>query len=203
MSQPKAPGLSYIPGTAREVETIKLKAAAQRVRVLTLEHTNATVAAGLENMEKYSSIHLACHAIQDEEEPLRSRFYFYDGSLDLARLIAKNLENGDCAFLSACQTGAGDTKLSDEAVHLAAGMLAAGYRRVVATMWSIGDREAPNVAKDFYEYLLARQGSSSDLGFDGSLSAHALHHAIQQLRQRLDSSEKSFLSWVPYVHFGL
>lgn len=33
----------------------------------------------------------------------------------------------------------GDEKLSDEVVHLAAGISAAGYRGVVATMWSISD----------------------------------------------------------------
>ena len=45
----------------------------------------------------------------------------------------------DLALLSACQTSAGDEKLSEEVIHLAAGMLAAGYRGAVATMWSIRD----------------------------------------------------------------
>ncbi|KAJ2930106.1 hypothetical protein H1R20_g6978, partial [Candolleomyces eurysporus] len=71
--------------------------------------------------------------------------------------MQKDLKNADLAFLSACQTSAGEQKLSEEAVHLAAGMLAAGYRRVVATMWAIGDRHAPEVAKDFYDYLFAHQ----------------------------------------------
>ncbi|TEB28294.1 hypothetical protein FA13DRAFT_1775971 [Coprinellus micaceus] len=69
----------------------------------------------------------------------------------------------------------------DEAVHLAAGMLAAGYRRVVATMWGIGDKYAPKVAEDFYDYLLTHRSGDSERQFDGSLSAHALHHAVQQL----------------------
>jgi CHAT domain-containing protein len=151
-------------------------------------------------MDKFSSIHLACHASQDHREPLKSRFLFHDGSLTLSKIMQKNLKNADLAFLSACQTSTGEETLSEEAVHLAAGMLAAGYRQAVATMWSIGDHHAPEVAKDFYDYLLARQCGS---GFDGSQSAYALCYATQKLRQRLDYSSKSLLAWTPYVHYGL
>jgi CHAT domain-containing protein len=151
-------------------------------------------------MEKFSSIHLACHASQDQKEPLKSRFLFHNGPLTLSQIMQKNFKNADLAFLSACQTSTGEENLSEEAVHLAAGMLAAGYQRAVATMWAIGDSHAPEVAKDFYDYLLAHQCGS---GFDGSQSAYALHYAIQKLRQRLDNSPNSLLAWAPYVHFGL
>jgi CHAT domain-containing protein len=114
--------------------------------------------------------------------------------------MLQNLKNADLAFLSACQTSTGEERLSEEAVHLAAGMLAAGYQRVVATMWAIKDSHAPEVARDFYDYLLAHQ---HDNGFDGSQSAFALHHAVQKLRQRLDNSSALLLAWIPYVHFGL
>jgi CHAT domain-containing protein len=39
------------------------------------------------------------------------------------------------AFLSACETAEDDKKVSDEAMHLAATLLFAGFRGVVATMW--------------------------------------------------------------------
>jgi CHAT domain-containing protein len=48
-----------------------------------------------------------------------------------------SLESAQLAYPSACHTSAGDEKLSEEAVHLAAGMMAAGYRGVLATMWEI------------------------------------------------------------------
>ncbi|TEB25887.1 hypothetical protein FA13DRAFT_1896470 [Coprinellus micaceus] len=60
--------------------------------------------------------------------------------------------------------------------------LAAGYRRVVSTMWEIGDRHAPQVASDFYQYLWIHRPEGSGTRFDGSLSAYALHHATQELR---------------------
>ncbi|RXW12490.1 hypothetical protein EST38_g13363 [Candolleomyces aberdarensis] len=201
-SQPEVPNLPKISGTTKEVRLIHAKVVEHGVRVLNLEGNDVTVDTALEHMERFSSIHLACHASQDQNDPLQSRFRFHDGPLELSTIIRKNLKNADLAFLSACQTSTGKEELSEEVVHLAAGMLAAGYRRVVATMWAIGDKHAPDVATDFYDYLLAQRVEADGSGFDGSKSAYALHHAIQQLRQRLDNSEKSLLAWIPYVHFG-
>ncbi|KAH6890186.1 TPR-like protein [Coprinopsis sp. MPI-PUGE-AT-0042] len=180
-SQPNAPGTSPIPGTTKEVWSINSMATENGARVAMLEGSTLTVDKCLQHMEDYSCIHLACHASQNVAEPLESQFRFHNGSLDLAVIIQRDLKNADLAFLSACQTSAGDEKLSDEAVHLAAGMLAAGYRRVVATMWSIGDGHAPEVANDFYSYLFSHREEGSGSTVDGSTSAYALHHAIQQL----------------------
>ncbi|KAF6752131.1 CHAT domain-containing protein [Ephemerocybe angulata] len=202
-SQPNAPGASPIAGTTREVRAIHEAAIKSGARVEKLEGDATTIEKCLENMESYTNVHLACHASQNAANPLQSRFLFHKGTLDLAIIIQKNLKNADLAFLSACQTSTGEEKLSDEAVHLAAGMLAAGYRRVVGTMWSIGDRHAPEVAHDFYQYLWRHGDPASGSGFDGTNSAYALHHAIGELRLRLkDNSERSLLAWIPYVHFG-
>ena len=46
----------------------------------------------------------------------------------------KKIVGADLAYLSACQTSTSNEKLSEEAVHLAAGMMAAGYHGDVATM---------------------------------------------------------------------
>jgi CHAT domain-containing protein len=198
--QPNAPNAQAIPGTIQEVTSIYEQLIKHGARAQKVEGSNLTVEEGLEYMESFSSIHLACHASQDHREPLKSGFLFHDGPLTLSDIMQKNLKNADLAFLSACQTSTGEETLSEEAVHLAAGMLAAGYRQVVATMWSIEDSHAPEVAKDFYDYLLAHQCGS---GFDGSQSASALHYATQRLRQRLDNSSESLLAWTPYVHYGL
>ncbi|KAH6888900.1 CHAT domain-containing protein [Coprinopsis sp. MPI-PUGE-AT-0042] len=202
ISQPNAPGTSPIPGTTKEVQSVFKMAAQKGDRAAMLKGSTLTVNECLQYMEHYSCSHLACHASQNVAEPLKSQFLFHNGSLNLATIIQRDLKNADLAFLSACQTSAGDEKLSDEAVHLAAGMLAAGYRRVVATMWSIGDGNAPEVANDFYSYLFGHREEGSGNSVDGSVSAYALHHAVQRLRQRLDNSENSLLAWAPYVHFG-
>ncbi|RXW11831.1 hypothetical protein EST38_g14024 [Candolleomyces aberdarensis] len=206
VSQPHAPGYPFIPGTTAEIERIaqKINESQATVRTLRLEDENATVKAGTEGMESYSCVHLACHAAQDIEEPLKSGFYLHDGRLELSAIIKSHIKSADFAFLSACQTSTGDHKLSEEAVHLAAGMLAAGYRGVVATMWSIQDKYAPEVAEDFYADLLLRD--SAGLGrnaIDGSNAAYSLHRAVRNLRARHGDSDALFLAWIPYVHFGL
>ncbi|KAF5331233.1 hypothetical protein D9611_013063 [Ephemerocybe angulata] len=202
-SQPHASSASPIPGTTKEVQTIFKRAEESGVRVSKLEGNEMSVATCLDQMQEFSCIHLACHGSQNAAEPLQSRFLFHQGDLELGTIIKSNLKNADLAFLSACQTSTGQEALSDEAVHLAAGMLAAGYRRVIGTMWSIGDAPAQEVATTFYDYLFSHRDEANGPGFDGTLSAVALHHATQQLRLRLDDSEHSLLTWIPFVHFGL
>ncbi|KAF6756102.1 TPR-like protein [Ephemerocybe angulata] len=201
--QPNAPGRSHIPETTTEVQSIYDLARMEGMRAQRFDGSAITSATCLDSMERFSIIHLACHAYQDATNPLESRFLFHNGSLDLLSILQRNLKHADLAFLSACQTGTGSEKLPDEAVHLAAGMLAAGYRRVVATMWAIRDQHAPAVATDFYQYLLDHRDPADGSGFYGTHSARALHHATQQLRIRLgNDSDESLLAWIPYVHFG-
>ena len=104
--------------------------------------------------------------------------------------------------MSACQTSTGDEKLSDEAVHLAAGMLAVGYRSIVATMWSIQDKYGPVVAEGFYKDLMEKGTASCRPGFDSINAAPALHQVIQSFRRQVGDAEQGLLTWVPYVHFG-
>jgi len=92
--------------------------------------------------------------------------------------------------------------LSEEVVHLAAGMLAVGYCGVVNTMWNISDVHGPEFATEFYKYLLAEKGSE---GLDSTWAAYALDDAVRKVRERLGdapSDDAAFLTWVPYVHFG-
>ena len=149
-------------------------------------------------LDKFNFVHLACHAVQDSNLPLNSSFHLQDGQLRLSEIIKKNT-TADFAFLSACQTSTGDEKLSEEVVHLAAGMLVAGYRGVVATMWSIQDKHCPQISEDFYTHLL----SESKGTFGPERAAYAMHYAVQRLQKKLDNSDTSLLAWVPYVHYGL
>ena len=146
----------------------------------------------------HSCIHFACHAHQNTQDPLKSNFMLHDGGLELSEIIKRQLVGADLALLPACQTSKGDEKLSE---NLAARMLAAGYRGVVATMWSISDRHGPQVAEDFYARLISQElerSPASGLSTDGA--AHALHYSTQKLRKQLGDLA---LDWIPYVHFGL
>ncbi|KAG8738472.1 hypothetical protein FRC10_006818, partial [Ceratobasidium sp. 414] len=128
-------------------------------------------------------------------EPTASAFHLHDGPLDLAAVTRKQLKHADLVFLSACQTAKGDKELSEEAVHLAAGMIMAGYWTVIATMWSINDEDAPIVAEKFYAYMLDGNAPKEQK------AAKALHHVMGYLRDRIGI--KGFERWAPYVHLGV
>jgi hypothetical protein len=165
----------------------------QMLTVLT--RTEATVDKVESEMNKCPWVHFACHGVQDLNAPLKSGFLLQDGCLELSKIISKSVSNADFAFLSACQTAAGDLNHPDEAIHLAAGMLSAGYHSVIATMWSIGDDDAPFIADSVYTHLLADKKPNSQK------AAEALHYAVQSLCKRYNY--QSFSSWVPFIHMGV
>ena len=80
-------------------------------------------------------LHLACHGHQDSDNPLESGFVMQDNMLTIARLMSLNLDRAFLAFLSACETAKGDKAQPNQAIHLAAAMLFAGFKSVVGTMW--------------------------------------------------------------------
>jgi CHAT domain-containing protein len=162
----------------------------------------ATLENVVEGLKAADWVHFACHGVQHPSKPTESALLLAGHSrLTLKKLMELNLSHRDMAFLSACQTATGDKKVPDEAVHLAAGMLAAGYRGVIATMWSVGDQVAPQVARDVYGHLFRGKGTP-----DPTEAAHALHHAIDKLCEGLGSGRVDnewFLSWVPLIHMGV
>ena len=204
ISQPNTPGCPPIPATTKEMNCISKVFGSFDAEPLCLEEESASVTRVKLEMESHGSVHFACHATQDFENPLKNGFYLHDGRLELSEIIKQKFAVRGLAFLSACETSTstGDEMLSEEAVHLAAGMLAAGYQSVVATMWSIKDQFGPVVAESFYKDLMERGKALGKTGIDSSGAAHALHHAIQGLRETVGDSEQGLLTWVPYVHFG-
>jgi CHAT domain-containing protein len=94
-----------------------------------------TKAGVLAKLESAKLIHLACHGIQHRSEPHKSHFCLTTGDLSVSELMKMDLKNAFFAFLSACETAKGDSKHADEVVHLAATMLFASFKSVVATMW--------------------------------------------------------------------
>lgn len=86
-------------------------------------------------LQSSNVIHLACHGVQDSKEPHKSRFCLSTGDLAVSELMQLNLKDAFLAYLSACETAKGDKRHADEVVHLAATMLFAGFKSVVATMW--------------------------------------------------------------------
>lgn len=95
----------------------------------------ASAADVLQALPDVAILHLACHGEQDSQDALNSGFSMRDSRLRVSDLMALNLRGAFLAFLSACETARGDDRQPDQAVHLAATMLFAGFRSVVGTMW--------------------------------------------------------------------
>ncbi|KAE9398697.1 hypothetical protein BT96DRAFT_1020002 [Gymnopus androsaceus JB14] len=197
VSQPDTPGFSALPGTVEETKVIQKYTSSEHT--CHLNHDAATTDVVMHEISKYNFVHFACHGIQDIHDPLNSSFALYDQKLRLKALMNLSLSNVQLAFLSACQTATGDVNLPEEAVHLAAGMLAVGYPSVIATLWSIGDEEAPFVADRVYANLLGHHGISSEEK-STMTPAYALHEAIKDLRKEV--VETNFVKWVPFIHLG-
>ena len=195
--QPPSDGLSRLPGVATELEHIRgVIRNSPSARTTLLESSVGTVEEVLALMKEADWVHFACHGIQDTASPTESGLCLADRRrLKISDIIALSRSRGGLAFLSACQTAMGDEGLSDEAIHIAAGMLFAGYGGVIGTMWSISDKLAPDVARDVYAQLF-RNGTRPDY----REAARALHGAIGRLR---DSGRASFATWLPFIHVGL
>ncbi|CUA76642.1 BAI1-associated protein 3 [Rhizoctonia solani] len=195
IGQAITPGHNPLPGTTKELAHVKQHAQTRtNVEYSQLIDAEATMATVLDAMEQHDWVHLACHAHQNVNDPTKSGFYLHDGILDLSAINRKSFKNKGLAFLSACQTATGDEKLPDEAIHLASGMLMAGYPSVIATMWSVVDQDAPFVADKVYAQLM-KDGKLED-----GETGRALHNAIAGLREQV--GEKEFGRWVPYIHIG-
>lgn len=196
VAQPFADGQSYIPGTRKELDHIQ-RLARGKVPILRLEGDSASTESVQQGMKASRWVHFACHGVQNASTPTQSALLLAGSSrLTLSNIIQLSLPNADLAFLSACQTATGAKSLQEEAVHLAAGMLLAGYRGVIATMWSIMDNDAPQVAADVYEHLFKTSPP------DPTRAAVALHLATRKLREG-SGRYKSFFHWVPFIHIGV
>ena len=192
--QPPSDGLPPLQGVATELGCIQ-KAIKDSTCITLVESSAGTVEEVLELMKEVDWVHFACHGIQDPTSPTNSGLCLAnERRLRVSDIITFSRSRGGLAFLSACQTATGDKELSDEAIHIAAGMLFAGYSGVIGTMWRISDSLAPTVARDVYKELF-RDGKRPDY----REAARALHEATKRARDR---GEK-FVDWVPFIHVGL
>ncbi|PPQ88891.1 hypothetical protein CVT25_009126 [Psilocybe cyanescens] len=145
-----------------------------------------------------SVVHFACHGTQDALKPLDSGLKLSDGLLRISRIMKEKMPNGSLAFLCACETAMGDQNIPDEAMSLAACLLFSGFRRVVATMWEMMDKDGPTISDAFYRELFRGPDGKTAGEPDVTKSAYALHIAVKELRSR----KVSFRRWIPFIHMG-
>jgi hypothetical protein len=132
--------------------------------------------------------HFACHGVTDVDHPDRSALKLHDGDLTVAEVGGLNID-AHLAYLSACSTAQGSSRLMDEALHLATAFQLAGFRHVVGTLWPVSDEAAYAFADHAYTAL-------AEHPFE---VAQAVHTATRRLR----ASFRAPLLWASHVHLGL
>ncbi|KAF8748920.1 TPR-like protein [Rhizoctonia solani] len=193
VGQESTPGHGPLPGSVSELTHIRSHAK-DRAVYSQLTGDQATTTTVLSAMKQHDWIHLACHAQHNIVDPTKGGFYLHDGALDLAAITRRSFKDKGLAFLSVRQGPMAHEKLPDEVIHLASGMLMAGYPSVIAPMWSVADDDTPFMADKIYAQLMeSRKIGNGEVG-------KALHHALAALREKV--GEKEFGRWVPYIHIG-
>ena len=193
VGQSSIAGMMPLPGVTEEIAFIQKILG---VEALTLDESKATVDGVAESLPKCSWAHFACHGVQDPVKPMDSGLVMWNGHrLTLSRLAQSSLASAEFAFLSCCESAKGSKQFPNEAMHLTAGLQFIGYRGVIGTMWSVGDKDALSVAKHVYGELFKDGTGQASV----SKAALALHQAILLLR----ANNVPLARWVPFVHFGL
>ncbi len=147
---------------------------------------------------QYRMVHFATHGIIDYDSPELSGLLLslYDdqhrpqeGLLQMHEIY--NLKFPvELAVLSACGTGVGNEMKGEGLTSLSRGFIYAGARRVVASLWEVGDASTAELMNAFYRNLLINQLSP----------AAALRAA--QLEMWNKNRNESPYSWAAFVTYG-
>ncbi len=192
----RTPGHADLPGADQEAATIE-ELFVGRVDVLgPTGNPPATFDAVMTAISDHQWVHFACHGHTDLVDPSASLLLLADHShrpFTVLDLIHARLQGVEFAFLSACTTAQTAVALPDEAIHLAAGALLAGYRQVIGTLWWITDADTVWLTEMFYGALTAAP-PPSPVG-----AARALHEATRELRFMYATQPSR---WAAYTHVG-
>ena len=122
------------------------------------EGESATKFNFLQWLDSAAILHIPTHAIALPEHPDHSHIVFQeaDGSYDILRLEEiYNLNiSADMLVLSACETGTGKLEEGEGISSLGKGIMEAGAKSVVQSLWSVDDKGTYELMRSFYAHLL-------------------------------------------------
>jgi CHAT domain-containing protein len=131
-------------------------------------------------------IHIASHGFFRQDKPIFSGIRLGDTFLTLYDLYRLRLPV-DQITLSGCSTGTSVVAAGDELIGLVRGLLSAGARTLLLTLWDVNDSSTATFMKIFYNRLL-----------HGSDRASALRDAMAALRELHPHP----YYWAPFVLVG-
>lgn len=116
---------------------------------------------------KFDIIHLAMHAVLNDNDPMHSILLFSPENDNINDSYLKTYEiygiplKSKMVVLSSCNTGSGTLNSGEGILSLARGFMYSGSESVVMSMWEIEDRSGTQIVKMFYDNL--RRGNSKSL----------------------------------------
>jgi len=131
-------------------------------------------------------VHIATHGEFRTDNPMFSSIRLADSFLSVYDFYDFRLR-AELVTLSGCGTGLSVVTSGDELLGLVRGLLYAGTRAVLLTLWDVNDQSTAAFMKLFY----ANMASTND-------RSGALRQAVQQLRQ----SYPDVYHWAPFVLIG-
>jgi len=158
--------IGALPHARREVRTMR-RMLGRTSRVLTgadaSEHELKTL-----DLSQFRIVHLAAHAIVDEQRPERSAVLLApgadheDGLLQFREVVDLDMD-GRIVILTACRSASGPILGGDGAMGLAHAFFLAGSRTVVAGLWPLRDDEVSVLVEPFATALAQGQSVAGAL----------------------------------------
>jgi tetratricopeptide (TPR) repeat protein len=148
--------------------------------------TDATEDALREKGRHSRLIHIASHGYFRQDSPMFSAICLSNSYLNLYDLYQMNLPV-DLLTLSGCVTGLNVVEQGDELLGLTRGLLYAGARSLLLSLWDVDDRSTSEFMREFYSRLEAQV-----------TKAAALRSAMLSLRERYPHP----YFWAPFKLIG-
>lgn len=157
--------LAPLPGVEKEKQALQ----SQLRGLVVLAESQATREKVLQALPSASLIHIATHAIPNNNAPMQSVFALHRGWLYAQDVMMRPL-NAELTVLSACATAKGKAT-ADGFLGLSWTFLFAGCRNVVATLWKLPDEGVDLWMNAFYKHYRSTKSA-----------AKAVQHACQRMR---------------------
>ena len=132
----------------------------------------ATVATLYEEASGCEVLHLACHGLFRDDNPMFSSLKLDDGWVTAADALQLDL-NGALVTLSACESGRSEVIGGDEILGLTRAFLGAGAATLAVSLWLVQDETTVNLMDTWYKRL-----------HDGMSQAAALRAAQLEVKSR-------------------
>lgn len=157
----------------------------------------ATKAQFKKQAPQYNTIHLATHALIDDEYPSKSKLAFASGGQAkednfLYSYELYNLKlNAELITLSACNTGIGKLQKGEGVISLARGFAYAGCPSILVSLWQASDKPTSRIMQYFYEGL-----------YEGLTKDDALYQAKLRYLNSVDEYQANPALWGSFVLIG-